>query len=88
MGTFYPSIVRDGLNVHLVCFTTGTAGTLMYLRSGSGGDSWAPAVSLVSGSRPSQPFIAARGDATHLIWKDMRGGHGAIYYKRNPTGNK
>jgi hypothetical protein len=23
----------------------------------------------------------------HMIWSDMRDGHRAIYYKRNPTGN-
>jgi hypothetical protein len=58
----------------------------MYLRSDTGGDSWASAVSLVSGSNPSHPFIAMSGKVGHLVWKDMRDGHGAIYYKRNPNG--
>ena len=34
-------------------------------------------------AQASQPFIALTGQALHVIWRDTRDGHGAIYYKRN-----
>jgi hypothetical protein len=87
-GNLYPSIVRDDLNVHLVWGYGVSGGALQYLHSGNGGASWMPTVSLVSGSTPTSAFIAVAGAIVHLIWRDMRDGHGAIYYKRNPTGNQ
>jgi hypothetical protein len=80
---FYPAIVRDGSNVHMVW--TGKEG-VMYLHSGNGGTRWDPVISLTS--KGSLPFIAVQGDAVHVIFVSRRDGHGAIYYTRNPTGNK
>jgi hypothetical protein len=82
----YPSFVLSGSNIHLVWFNFG--GGIFYLRSTDHGASWDPAVHLVSGaSSPGMPFIAFSGPVLHLIWQDQRDGHGAIYYKRNLTGN-
>jgi hypothetical protein len=63
---------------------------IMYRRSGNGGASWAPAGSLVSAAGQSMlmPHMAVDGDRVHIIWKDARVGHGAVFYKCNPTGNK
>ena len=82
----YPAFVLSGSNIHLVWFNFG--GGIFYLRSTDNGASWDPAVRLVSGaSSPGMPFIAFSGPVLHLIWQDQRDGHGAIYYKRNLTGN-
>ncbi|MCX6905183.1 MAG: sialidase family protein, partial [Verrucomicrobia bacterium] len=78
---FYPAIVRDGPNVHLLWTGSG----IKYLHSGNGGGTWDPVVSLVS--LGSTPFVAVAGEAVHVIFLSQRDGHGAIYYKRNPTGN-
>ncbi len=79
----YPDIVRDGQNIHMVWFNI--PGALYYLHSGA---TWDPAIRLVdSASNPMQPFIAVTGPVVHVIWTDLRDGHRAIYYKRNPTGN-
>ena len=80
---FYPSLVRDGSNVHMVW--TGKEG-VMYLYSNNGGASWDPVISLTS--KGAQPFIAVAGEAVHVVFVSRRDGHGAIYYKCNPTGNK
>ena len=72
------------VNLHVVWFST----NIMYLRAGNGGASWAPAVSLVSGVGQAMPHIAVDGNRVHLIWKDLRAGHGAIFYKCDPTGNR
>jgi hypothetical protein len=74
--------VRDGSNIHLAW--TGSAG-IMYQHSGDGGSTWDPAVSLVS--QGASPFLAVWGNAVHMIFISQRDGHGAIYYKRDPTGN-
>jgi len=79
---FYPMVVRDGLNVNL---TWSSPAGLMYQHSGNGGASWEPAVVLTS--KGSFAFMATAGDVMHLIFRSQRDGHGAIYYKRNPSGN-
>jgi hypothetical protein len=82
----YPDLARDGQNIHMVWFNI--PGGLCYLHSGDAGATWDQAVNLVdSASQPMQPFIAVTGPVVHVIWTDMRDGHRAIYYKRNPTGN-
>jgi hypothetical protein len=82
----YPDIVRDNQNIHLVWLNM--PGPLQYLHSGNAGASWDAAIPLVdSASQPMQPFVAVAGTVVHVIWTDMRDGHRAIYYKRNPTGN-
>ena len=82
----YPSFVLSGSTIHMVWFNFG--GGIYYLRSTNNGAGWDPAVRLVSGtSSPGMPFIAFSGPALHVIWQDQRDGHGAIYYKRNLTGN-
>jgi hypothetical protein len=80
---FYPAIVRDGSNVHMVW--TGHEG-IMYLHSSDGGTSWEKAVNLVG--KGTMPFIAVAKDAVHVVFMSQRDGHNAIYYKRNPTGNQ
>ncbi|HTW91923.1 MAG TPA: exo-alpha-sialidase [bacterium] len=84
----YPSIVADGGNVHIVWFGLSGGAGIFCLHSSDGGASWDSAATLVSGSSsPAMPFIDLSGSVLHVIWKDTRDGHGAIYYKRNPTGN-
>lgn len=80
---FYPAIVRAGANVHLAWYTTGG---IIYQHSGNGGTDWEPAVSLTT--QGSSPFLAVAGDTLHLVFVSQRDGHGAIYYKRNPKGNR
>ncbi|MCX6155846.1 MAG: sialidase family protein [Candidatus Kapabacteria bacterium] len=85
-AVYYPSILRDGLNVHLICFSFNDG--LLYCKSTDGGKSWTSPSVIVSGaSHPAFPFIGVTRDILHLIWTDQRDGHKAIYYKRNPTGN-
>ena len=74
------------MNLHVVWYST----DITYRRSGNGGASWTPAVSLasVAGQSMPMPHIAVDGDRVHVIWKDTRGGHGAVFYKCNPTGNQ
>jgi hypothetical protein len=78
---FYPSVVRDGANVHLVWGAATTS--LMYQHSTDGGATWEPAAKL-NDTRQGCTFIAVSGTAVHVIWADKRGG---IYYKSNPAGN-
>jgi len=80
---FYPAILRDGQNLHL---TWSSVAGLMYQHSGSGGARWDPPVVLTA--KGSSAFIAAAGEVMHVIFRSQRDGHGAIYYKRNPTGNQ
>ena len=88
VGSLYAAIVRDDLNIHLAWGNGGAGGALQYRHSGNGGAGWMPGATLVSGSSPTSAFVAVAGDVVHLIWRDMRNGHGAIYYKRNATGNQ
>lgn len=84
--SLYPSIARDGSNIHIVWWNL--SGDIVYRHSGDGGAAWEPPVSLVSATyQPGHPFIAIAGPAVHVIWIDRRNGHPALYYKRNPTGN-
>ena len=84
--TLYASIKRNGKNVHLVCF--GTTNGLFYQYSPNGGTTWDKDTCLVSpSSKPTGPFVGITGSVVHVIWSDLRDGHKAIYYKRNPTGN-
>jgi hypothetical protein len=82
----YPSIVADGANIHIVWFSLSGGAGVFYLHSSDGGASWDPIDTLVSGTC-SSPFIDYAGPILHVIWRDTRDGHGAIYYKRNLTGN-
>ncbi|MDP4231163.1 MAG: choice-of-anchor D domain-containing protein [Bacteroidota bacterium] len=82
----YPTIARDGNNVHLAWGTFG--GDMYYEHSGDGGISWDPLVSLAAAAnKPTPPFIVVSGPMLHVIWIDRRDGHPEVYYKRNPTGN-
>jgi hypothetical protein len=82
-GEVYPAIARDGSNVHMVW--PGKDG-MMYQHSGDGGKRWEKAMNLAG--KGAIPFIAVARDGVHVIYASQRDGHGAIYYKRNPTGNK
>lgn len=82
-GGFYPAIVRAGDNVHMVWMSKEG---IMYRHSGDGGATWEAAVRLAE--KGSAPFIAVAGDTVHVIFVSQQDGHGAIYYLRNPTGNK
>ena len=62
-GEFYPAIVRDSSNLHMVW--TGKEG-IMYLHSSTGGGHWDPAVNL--SQKGAMPFIAVAGDAVHVIF--------------------
>ncbi|MBM3331421.1 exo-alpha-sialidase [candidate division WOR-3 bacterium] len=84
----YPSIVADGTNIHVVWFTLGSDTGIFYLHSGDGGASWDSVCTLVDDSfSVATPFVDFSGSIVHVIWRDTRDGHGAIYYKRNLTGN-
>ena len=75
-------------NVHIVWFGLSGGAGIFYLHSSDGGVTWDPIDTLVGGATaPAAPFIDFAGSTLHVIWKDMRDGHGAIYYKRNMTGN-
>jgi hypothetical protein len=83
-SSFYPSIVTAGQDIHMVW----SGGGLYYLHSADGGASWDSIVRLVSSaSSPGSAFIALSGPAVHVVWVDRRDGLGAVYYKRNLTGN-
>jgi hypothetical protein len=85
-NSFYPSIVVEGLNIHMVWFDA--SGRLFYLHSTDGGATWAPLFPLVTGpGRATRPFLALADSVLHVVWSDDRDGHGAIYYKRNFSGN-
>jgi hypothetical protein len=84
----YPSVISDGANVHLAWFNLGGLGGIYYLCSTDGGASWDSVLGLVPGATtPVTPFVALTRSAVHAIWKDLRDGHGAIYYKRNSLGS-
>jgi len=84
----YPSIVTDGASIHVVWFTLGSDTGIFYLHSTDGGASWDSVFTLVNDSfSVATPFVDFSGSILHVIWKDTRDGHGAIYYKRNPSGN-
>ncbi|MBA3829115.1 MAG: T9SS type A sorting domain-containing protein [Taibaiella sp.] len=74
----YPYLVRDSMNLHMVYLQFNTGPT--YLHSANGGVTWDTAVNLGHGG---QPFIAYTCSILHAIWTDS----GAVYYRRNPTGN-
>ncbi|MBI3828489.1 MAG: exo-alpha-sialidase [Planctomycetes bacterium] len=80
----YPSIVRDGANVHVVW---GEAGKLMYLHSGDGGAHWDPAETLAKENVLPFAFIAVAGDVVHVQWVEKRNGQATVFSKRNLTGN-
>jgi len=81
-GGAYPSVARDGSNVHL---TWAASGGVMYQHSGDGGATWDPAVQLTD--KGGWAFIAVSGKAVHVVFQSQRDSHKAIYYKSNPTGN-
>ena len=74
---FYPYMVRDDSDLHVVC--GGSAGA-KYLHSGDGGLTWDSAYTYTGGSS----FIAYTGCALHIIFADAA--H-KINYMRNPNGN-
>ncbi len=82
-GSFYPAVATDGANIHVVWM--GKEG-ITYRHSTNHGTDWEPAVRLTE--KGGTPFIAIAGDILHVIYTSQRDGHGAVYYLRNPTGNK
>ena len=80
LGEAYPYLVRDSLEMHMVYMQFSTPLGGYYLHSADGGNTWDSALFIGNGN---QPFIAYSGCVLHVIWPDS----GAIYYKRNPTGN-
>jgi hypothetical protein len=83
IGQAYPAIVRDGPNVHMAWFSKEG---IAYRRSRDGGKSWDPVVSLTKNG--AMPFLATAGDAVYVIFTSQRAGNQAVYFKRDPTGNK
>ncbi len=76
----YPFLVRDGLNLHLGYDHLGTGGGAWYAHSADGGATWDTPSQIDFGG---QPFLALTGCTVHVVYGDS----GAVYYKRNPTGN-
>jgi hypothetical protein len=79
----YPVCLRAGSNVHLAW---SNQKEIAYVYSSDGGATW-EAVSTLT-DKGSFPFLAAQGEVLHVLFTSQRDGHGAIYYKRNPMGNK
>ncbi|MGP8215918.1 MAG: T9SS type A sorting domain-containing protein [Bacteroidia bacterium] len=77
----YPSLVRNGENLHLV---HPSGDSIMYVHSGNGGATWDPKVFIATTCKCWYvPFIALSCPVLSIIWPD----NGTIYYVRNPTGN-
>lgn len=82
-GAFYPAIARNGMNVHLAWF--GKEG-ISYRHSADEGQTWDPVIKLTA--QGGIPFLAAADDAVWALFRSQRDGHGAIYFKSDPIGNK
>lgn len=80
---FYPSLIRDGVNVYIVWMSKDG---IMYEHSGDGGATWGPAVKLAQ--KGVSPFIAVGGDTVHVIFASQRDGSSGLYHIRNSTANK
>jgi hypothetical protein len=74
---YYPYMVRNGSDLHVVCSGSTSA---KYLHSGDGGLTWDTPYSFTGGST----FIAYTGCALHIL---LNGADHHVYYMRNPTGN-
>jgi len=86
-SSLYPSIIRDGNNVHLI--SSGSVSGLLYQNSFDGGATWQKDTGLVSpANKPGSAFVAVTRSAVHLIWTDQRSGHNALYYMRSKQNNK
>src|SRR5262249_24539918 len=82
-GEFYPAIVRNGANVHLTWFAKSG---VSYRRSRDGGKTWEAASAL--SREGAMPFITTGGDAVYVLFLSRRDGHPAVFFKRDPVGNK
>ena len=72
----YPYLIRRDSQMHMVYVGAGPT----YIHSADGGLTWSAPVNIGHGG---QPFIAMTCPVLHVIWPDS----GAIYYRRNATGN-
>ena len=73
---YYPDMVRDGSNLHVVY---GSSISAQYLYSGDGGATWDAPFNFTGGAT----FIAYGGCALHIICLDSN----KVHYLRNPVGN-
>lgn len=79
---FYPSVVRDGSNVHVVWMSKDG---ITYQHSGDSGATWERAVDLAK--KGVSPFVTVGGDTVHVIFASQRDGSSGLYYIRNSTAN-
>jgi hypothetical protein len=75
---FYPYMVRNGSDLHIV---TGGSSGAKYLHSADGGATWDAPYSFTG----SSTFIAYTGCALHILYLNNVDHH--VYYIRNPNGN-
>jgi hypothetical protein len=62
-------------------------GQIFYKRSTDGGVTWSDDMRLTDDTVYSaNPSIAASGSMVHIVWEDMRDGHGEAYYLRSTDG--
>jgi hypothetical protein len=75
---FYPFMVRNDSDLHVVC---GSSIGGQYLHSADGGATWDAPFTFTGGST----FIAYTGCVLHILYLINTDHH--VYYMRNPTGN-
>ncbi len=83
------AVSATGSNIHLVWYDKRDGNPeIYYKRSRDRGQSWERDMRLTNDPAQSvKPFVAASGQAVHVVWEDDRDGNFEIYYKRNPGGN-
>ena len=74
---YYPDMVRNGSDLHVVC---GSSTGAKYLHSGDGGTTWDTPFTFTG----SSTFVAFSKCVLHIIYVDA---NKKINYLRNPTGN-
>ncbi len=88
-GSYHPSIIASGSNLHLVWYDERDGNREVYYKfSADAGISWGADTRLTNNlNESSHPSVAVQGLNVHLLWQDIRDGNWEIYYKRNPAGN-
>lgn len=88
-GSYNPTIIADGPNVHVVWEALYGTADIYHLMSTDHGATWLPETRLTNVPYLSVAPSAALSDSgIHVVWTDFRDNdYGEIYYKRNLTGN-
>jgi len=88
-GSFHPSVLASGSNVHLVWYDERDGNREIYYKtSTNAGVSWGTDTRLTNNSsESSHPSVTVSGQSVHVLWQDIRDGNWEIYYERNSSGN-